>query len=160
VLWPAAQSFASVVRPMNFSDVSTPPTGPLLSRLIGRSQNQWLFSGHPSGLPCLVASCGVCDGGAHILDKPWASVVGSRSGPDSVPGTPHHLSQDVAWGRLCAPTVLVGVLLQCQPNVTVFDPLPLALTVNMSWPYLLSGGRVTVGGIQSAIPSHQSPKFS
>lgn len=43
VPWPAAQSFASVVRPMNSADVSTPPTGALLSRLMVRSQNLCYF---------------------------------------------------------------------------------------------------------------------
>ena len=127
VLWvskrPCSVAGRTVVRQRRVTDefrrrVDSPDRRPPLKahREVTKSV---LFSGHPSGLPCLVASCGVCHGGAHILDKPWASVPGSRSGPDSEPGTPHHQVPGCCMGRLCTPTVLVGVLLQCQPSVRV-----------------------------------------
>ena len=127
VLWvskrPCSVAGRTVVRQRRATDefrrrVDSPDRRPPL-KAHGEVTKSVLFSGHPSGLPCLVASCGVSHGGAHILDKPWASVLGSGSGPDSEPGMPLHLSQVVAWGRLGTPTVLVGVQLQCQPRVRV-----------------------------------------
>ena len=82
-----------------------PPTGALLSRLIGRSQNQCLFSGHPSGLPCLVRPVGSVMGEPTSWTSPGHPFLAHV--PGQIANRERHItrSQDVAWAG--------SVLLRC-----------------------------------------------